>query len=195
MATDKRVQRTESAIKTAYESLLQESDGKRIRVSDLTARAGINRKTFYLHYDTIEDLEASYVEDISDDLETRLRSHSLEEYTHQRGLMLEVLADFFDSNREFYTFAILKEGNGSGISNRVETRLVQHYGEMMQHVYPLGRDEAILLASFILGTMLNGLRLQISGTTNFSRAELRDLVTRLVPTGLSSFGLGLQFED
>ncbi|WP_057894507.1 TetR/AcrR family transcriptional regulator [Lacticaseibacillus brantae] len=195
MATDKRAQRTEAAIKTAYESLLQASDGKRIRVSDLTAKAGINRKTFYLHYDTIEDLEESYVEDISADLENRLRSHSLEEYTHQRGLMLEVLADFFDSNRDFYTFAILKDGNGSSISNRVETRLVQHYGEVMQTVYPLDQDQAILLASFILGTMLNGLRLQMSGVTNFSRSELRGLITRLIPTGLSSFGLGLHFED
>ena len=195
MAVDRRVIRTEKAIKSAYESLLQESDGQRIRVSELTDRAGINRKTFYLHYDTIEDLEASYVDDIADDLAARLQTHTTSEYTHQRGLMLEVLSDFFESNRDFYTFVLLKDGNGSGISGKVENRLVMHYSGVLQMVYGMDKNQATLIASFILGTTLNGLRLQMTGMTDFTRPEIQDMITRLIPSGLSSFGMDINFHE
>ena len=53
---DVRTQRTKAAIRNALEEMIVEMDAHRITVSELTKRAGIHRKTFYLHYETIEDL-------------------------------------------------------------------------------------------------------------------------------------------
>ena len=54
--TDKRAQRTEKAIQEAFERLITTMPLAEITVTRLTQEADINRKTFYLHYTSIEDL-------------------------------------------------------------------------------------------------------------------------------------------
>ena len=51
---DMRVIRTRKAIRQAFEELVLEEDVDRITVKAIADKACINRKTFYLHYDTIE---------------------------------------------------------------------------------------------------------------------------------------------
>ena len=51
---DLRVVRTRNALRGAFEELIAETTLDKITVKALTDRAGINRKTFYLHYETIE---------------------------------------------------------------------------------------------------------------------------------------------
>ena len=52
--SDLRVVRTRNALCVAFEELIAETTLDKITVKALTDRAGINRKTFYLHYETIE---------------------------------------------------------------------------------------------------------------------------------------------
>ena len=52
--SDLRVVRTRNALRAAFEELIAETTLDKITVKALTDRAGINRKTFYLHYETIE---------------------------------------------------------------------------------------------------------------------------------------------
>ena len=65
--TDLRVARTRTAIKEAFEALVLENSLDRITVKALTEHAGINRKTFYLHYETIESLYDEILTEIMDD--------------------------------------------------------------------------------------------------------------------------------
>ncbi len=53
---DKRTERTLSLIRTAFSELIIEQNEAKFTVQEITARAGINRKTFYLHFESIEDL-------------------------------------------------------------------------------------------------------------------------------------------
>ena len=53
---DMRVKRTKENIKRAFAEMICEMDYEAITVKELTDRAGINRKTFYLHYPTLDDL-------------------------------------------------------------------------------------------------------------------------------------------
>ncbi len=53
---DLRVRRTLSSIQKAFYELVQEKGLTNISITDLTKTAGINRKTFYLHYNSMEDL-------------------------------------------------------------------------------------------------------------------------------------------
>ena len=55
-SVDPRAARTQAAIKEAFEQMACEADAGRITVKELAERAGINRKTFYLHFETIEAL-------------------------------------------------------------------------------------------------------------------------------------------
>lgn len=65
-STDKRVQRTRAAIHATFRDMICEMDAPQITVKELAARAGINRKTFYLHYPSIEALFESMLQQIAE---------------------------------------------------------------------------------------------------------------------------------
>lgn len=61
---DPRVRRTRLALQNAMKELAQEQDYETVTISDLTARAGVNRATFYQHFKGKDELLASIVEDL-----------------------------------------------------------------------------------------------------------------------------------
>lgn len=54
--TDRRVQRTKKALRRALFELLETCDYDSITISALAREAGVDRKTFYTHYRSIDDL-------------------------------------------------------------------------------------------------------------------------------------------
>lgn len=66
--TDRRVQRTKTALRQAYRKIARQYPYHDITVKQLTDEANINRKTFYLHYDSIDDLAYSFADEIADKL-------------------------------------------------------------------------------------------------------------------------------
>lgn len=53
---DRRISKTKQAIADAFEKLIVETDFDKITVSAIAREANINRKTFYLHYSSVEAL-------------------------------------------------------------------------------------------------------------------------------------------
>ena len=64
--TDLRVQKTKAAITAAFQEMVMEMDASRITVKELTERAMVHRKTFYLHYTTIEALYEDILKELSE---------------------------------------------------------------------------------------------------------------------------------
>lgn len=57
---DRRKQKTREAIRSAYAALLLNKQEPRLTITALARKANIDRKTFYLHYDTVEDVMLDY---------------------------------------------------------------------------------------------------------------------------------------
>lgn len=53
---DLRVRKTKQAIRNAFKEMICEMDLNEITIKELTLRAQINRKTFYLHYQCLDDV-------------------------------------------------------------------------------------------------------------------------------------------
>jgi len=64
---DRRVRKTRQLIQNALFSLMKEMPYQSIRISQITERADISRSTFYLHYETKDDLLLSVVDEIIDE--------------------------------------------------------------------------------------------------------------------------------
>lgn len=60
---DRRIQKTRTAIKNAYFSLLMEKENAHITISEIARRANIDRKTFYLHYDSVDGIVKEFSRD------------------------------------------------------------------------------------------------------------------------------------
>lgn len=63
---DRRVERTRNAIISAFKEMIVEKEFKEITIKELAERANINRKTFYLHYESMEEILFDLTLEISD---------------------------------------------------------------------------------------------------------------------------------
>lgn len=68
MKTDPRIRRTRAAIRDAFIELMQKKEYDAITVTDISECAQINRKTFYAHYETKEQLFTQMLEEMFEDL-------------------------------------------------------------------------------------------------------------------------------
>ncbi len=62
-AVDRRIEKTRKAIHKAYLEYITEKNSSRITVSELARRANIDRKTFYLHYTSPDEVLVEYIEE------------------------------------------------------------------------------------------------------------------------------------
>ena len=53
---DRRVEKTRNAIINSFKEMIIEKDFRDITIKELAERANINRKTFYLHYQSIDEI-------------------------------------------------------------------------------------------------------------------------------------------
>jgi AcrR family transcriptional regulator len=64
---DRRIRRTQKLIQDALFSLMKEVPYQNIHINQITDRADISRSTFYLHYETKDDLLLSVMDEIIDE--------------------------------------------------------------------------------------------------------------------------------
>ena len=74
---DKRMQRTREAIRSALLSLLNQKDASQINVSELTEKAQISRKTFYLHYASVDEALQELENEIAQWVMTQLEQSNI----------------------------------------------------------------------------------------------------------------------
>jgi AcrR family transcriptional regulator len=74
---DRRVSRTQSALRRAFLDLIEEKEYASITVEEITARANLGRSTFYLHYRDKEELLLNYFNEVARDRLEQLSQISL----------------------------------------------------------------------------------------------------------------------
>ncbi|BCZ45450.1 TetR/AcrR family transcriptional regulator [Clostridium gelidum] len=84
---DRRIEKTQKSIRDALITLLAEKDASKITIKELAETANINRKTFYMHYSSI------------DDIFDKIANEAIEKF-----LLILDKCDFFYEQFDAYTF-------------------------------------------------------------------------------------------
>ena len=63
---DLRVQRTKKVLKDTFKDMFLIMNFEQITIKDLCERSMINRRTFYLHYNSIDDIKSEVLEEMSE---------------------------------------------------------------------------------------------------------------------------------
>lgn len=90
---DRRVERTRNAIINAFKEMIIEKDFKQITIKELAERANINRKTFYLHYESMEEILFDLTIEISDNIFQSLNDRG---FFDTGNFPMEILVDCID---------------------------------------------------------------------------------------------------
>ena len=138
--TDKRVVKTRKLIIETFKEMIIEIDYNEITIKELADRANINRKTFYAHFECIEDILAELIEQIAEKLLEHLEkagvfsSPSVEVFVKAMELTLNENLELYkklivaNSYRFFLRNVkdiIKKSINNAGLTNAVDCNPVE----------------------------------------------------------------------
>lgn len=89
---DLRVRRTKEAIRKAFKEMICQMTYEEISIKELTEKANINRKTFYLHYNSLDDVLREFQAGMAQEFVKRIEG-------------LEFPKDLDKITREFFLFS------------------------------------------------------------------------------------------
>lgn len=154
---------TAAKMDQAFLELLENKDFSYITVKEICAKAGVNRSTFYLHYETVEDLLSESVEYMNEqflshmkqDTEvfmTRIKECPVEQLYLVTPKYLKPYLSYIQEHKRIFYTAITKAST---------LRLDDSYNRMFQHVFTpiLDRyqvpveDRRYMMAFYIQGMM------------------------------------------
>ncbi|MFD2117582.1 TetR/AcrR family transcriptional regulator [Paenibacillus yanchengensis] len=104
---DLRVTKTKESLRAALMELLTEKPLEKVAVTELCQRAGITRRTFYLHYESVAKLLEAIIEELLLQLEASLRKTSQQrqhaQATHLQPQMIS-LFHHVAAHRQMYRY-------------------------------------------------------------------------------------------
>lgn len=132
--TDHRSRYTQSLIKHSLLTLLNEKPLNKISVSELCAAAGINRGTFYNHFDDVHDVSYGIEQDFYKKLQEKLAAQKT--YKFDKDFFYEVIL-LIGENMELVK-VLLADKSNSGFLNHIirhiHNRFSGHYAVSHPHI-------------------------------------------------------------
>ncbi len=182
---DKRFLYTERLLRDTYCIMAEELGADKITVAELCRRANINRGTFYLHYNTCDELLETIGREYAERLAARLNGmFNSERSLHESATeLLQELID--DQTAAFIMFANGKTECFDLMFRELRETILQSWLERSA----LSRTEAELVYEYIIGGCYAAVKL-VSSTAADS-AQACSLLFRLISRGLSSVVDGL----
>lgn len=117
---DRRFQKNKKQIRRAFIDLTIQRGFRRITISDIAARADINRMTFYAHYDTVEDVFDEFVDDMEQEITAAVSWEKQFDIDHFFTLLNQMMYQEID----FFRY-IAKEGNCADFRSRFRQAIDQ----------------------------------------------------------------------
>lgn len=179
---DLRVQKTRDAIKSTFKEMICEMDASDITIKELTERARIHRKTFYLHYTCIEAL--------SEDLLQELANNYYKEID-----AISPYAPFTEVNRVFFTFMSKQEHyiekvictpSYHDFADKLFLCMLKHNRSRHNPYARFSKEEQNIINTFLGISSVNFYRQWLKDKKSLSLENLIDLSGKLFMNGISS---------
>ena len=180
---DLRVIKTKAAIQSTFREMLCEMDYKDITIKELTARACINRKTFYLHYSSLDDLLA--------ELQDEIIQKFVEEDISYRNR-----DDIRRSIRFFFEYAasmpalhekLICSGSYASIGEKINKEIMVHRKSTNKGAFSSDEYVDNLAFAFFATTSITLYRQWVNDGKNMPLEELINTATNLICKGLDNY--------
>ena len=151
---DKRMLRTREAIRCALLSLLNQKDVSQITVSELTEKAAISRKTFYLHYSSVDEALQELENEIEQWLLAQLAQSDVWGNRHD---LYSILSRMDRALQEHETYSCYLENRRSRyfLMYRLKNSIVRMVKEQMQQNIPGEEEDMEAAADFAVSGVLS----------------------------------------
>lgn len=179
---DLRVQKTREAIKEAFKEMVCEMDAHKITVKELTERARIHRKTFYLHYTSIEALFEDMLQ------EAAILYFSEIDQISPTMPMLEINRVFFTylSKQDAFTERLISAESYRTFGNKLFMTALKHNRQRYNPYAHLPEEEQNIVNTFTTQSSLDMYRQWITDGKKIPLERLIELTGMLLNFGTKS---------
>ena len=182
---DRRITKTRRSIQNAYLNLLKQKGTEKITISDIAREADIDRKTFYLHYDSTEDIIREYAEEKTRELLTRLTIRSFFSLSFDRKIFAKEVNSMLAEHLEFCR--MVAENPSLGFFwNEVQNVTVDILSEIYARHSRLPESDLKIQVSFFVAGAMYVYQRWLRNEIPCSMEELGDKVSQIAFTGVQS---------
>lgn len=179
---DLRVIKTREAIHNAFKQMICDMDYDAITIKELTQRAQINRKTFYLHYGSLDDLLEELQQEIAENFISRKVSYASMNDIH--GL----IRLFFEhaANMPLLHERLMCSGSYRPIWEKINKRIMDYRRETNRGAFGMNQYEENLVFAYYGANSTILYRQWVEDGKKLSLEELIDIAEKLICGGMSS---------
>ena len=127
---DRRIHKTKKSIRDALITLLSKKRIQEITITELSNCANINRKTFYAHYTSVENILESYSEELTKELMHILSKHDFLKSDLDIVSIFNSLNEVIDADFEFFNSLIYSDSYYvmiQSVKNYLSDAIVESY--------------------------------------------------------------------
>ncbi len=178
---DLRVRKTREAIKNTFQEMICEMPAEKITVKELTDRARIHRKTFYLHYTSIEALYQDMTAEIAEGFYKEMEKLKAP-YSHE-----EVNRVFFTyyAGQDKYVERLICEPSYRPFCNKLHTATLQHNLSRHNPYADFSSETQSMIYTFLVASSLELYRQWIADGKKLPLEEVIELTGKLLNKGIS----------
>ena len=182
---DLRVIKTRQAIRIALISLLSEKELSDITISELSARAQVNRKTFYRHYRSISDVVTEFENELLSDFSDILKTSNTSIFNI--GSVLGEISALISSNQEYFV-KLLKLNPELFSTGRVKAMLRRAIEIALRDVCVVNDEQTLhALSEFTVSGVLSLYSGWFDSGCTGSLDVITDIARRMTTDGLRGF--------
>lgn len=171
--TDRRIIKSQNAIKTAFLTMLIEESFDEITVKKITDVADVSRKTFYLHYLDKYDLLEKIVDERLEDLDIICKAKSELGFTEGTLIWFE----YFDQHRNFFT-SLFKSNSTVSFRKQLLHFMIRQVNLKINHYNP--EKNSYVLQQFLSMAVLGIIESWLSGELKVEIQQLSKEVGELL---------------
>ena len=178
---DLRVVKTKEIIRNTFKNMILEMDYDYITIKELTERAKINRKTFYLHYESLDDLLLEIQNSIANNfIEKQISYTNLEDMKYLIGLFFE------SANKNPLDERILCSGSYRNISDRINKKVMDYRKKTNRGAFSDNEAYENIIFAYYGANSAIIYRQWVADGKKLSLEEVKELAIKLVCHGLES---------
>jgi len=179
---DLRVLKTEESIKKAFKDMLLEMPYEKITVKELCERAIINRKTFYLHYDSIEDVLEEFQEEQSCEYFDKIKDF---DHIKEVDKLIKVFFEFSQEQGKFYEIIHCNSHYDyihKKQTNKISIKSQDNFGSIKK----FDEDKQNIILSYLNSGILGSYRQWVSDGKKIPVEEIIEITINLVKPGIDN---------
>lgn len=178
--TDLRVLKTIKAIKTTFMTMLLEVPYEKITIKELSDRAFINRKTFYLHYASIDEVLEEFQEELTSEYFEKIK-----DFDHIANVDKIISAFFHFSEKKgaFYE-KINCNSNYTYIHQQTTNKLSVKVKDNLQSIRKYDEVTQNIILSFVNTATIGIYRQWIKDGKKIAVEEVISIATKLIKSGI-----------